>query len=72
LGDPARDCPDVVDACVIERFIAEIDAASLTRHLAKLQRSVTLAWNALVRLHQGAGLRPVALPEPVCATRFLG
>ena len=54
--------PDVVDACVIERFIAEIDAASLTRHLAKLQRSVTLAWNALVRLHQGAGLRPVALP----------
>ena len=46
----------------MDRFINELDAATLTRNLAKLRRSVAIAWNALVGLHAGAGLELVAVP----------
>ena len=54
--------PEAVDDRVMDRFINELDAATLTRNLAKLRRSVAIAWNALVDLHAGAGLEPVAVP----------
>jgi len=54
--------PEVIDDRVIDRFIAELDTATLTRKLPELPRSVALAWNALVGLHQGDGLRPVSVP----------
>src|SRR5262249_10210712 len=46
----------------IDRFVAELDGASLIRNLHNLRRTVAKAWNALVAMHQAAGLRPVALP----------
>ena len=57
-----RIAPEAVDDGTIDRFIAELDAATLIRNLRDLRRSVAKAWNALVGLHQGAGLRPVAVP----------
>jgi integrase len=58
-----RIVPEAVDDSAIERFIAELDQASLIRHLDTLHRTVARAWNALVGLHQGAGLRPVTVPN---------
>jgi hypothetical protein len=54
--------PEAVDDSVMDAFITEMEAASLTRHVSNLRRSTTLAWNALVGLHQGTGLRPLAVP----------
>jgi integrase len=54
--------PEEVDDGTIARFISELDAATLVRNLESLHRIVTMAWNALVRLHEGAGLRVVAVP----------
>jgi integrase len=54
--------PEAVDDSVIDRFITELDATTLVRDLRGLHRTVTMAWNALVRLHEGAGLRAVAVP----------
>src|SRR5262249_31394173 len=51
-----------VDDDTIERFIAELDGASLIRNLHNLRRTVTKAWNALEAMHQTGGLRPVAVP----------
>jgi integrase len=45
----------------MRRFIAELDAATLIRNLRNLPRTVARAWNALVRLHEAAGLRPVTV-----------
>lgn len=55
--------PTEVDAAVIERFITELGTASLARHIAEKYSVVARAWNALVALRGGEGLRPVALPE---------
>ena len=57
-----RVAPEAVDAATIERFVAELDAATLIRNLRHLPRTVAKAWNGLVALHNGAGLRPIAVP----------
>ena len=44
--------PEAVDDDTIDRFIAELDAATLIRNLGNQRRTVALAWNALVRLHE--------------------
>lgn len=54
--------PEGVDDSTIARFVAELEAATLIRNLRNLARTVAKAWNALVGLNQGAGLRPVAVP----------
>jgi len=54
--------PESVDDGKIDRFVAELDGASLIRNLHNLRRTVAKAWNALVAMHQAAGLRPVAVP----------
>src|SRR5262249_39962661 len=54
--------PQSVDDGTIDRFVAELDGASLIRNLHNLRRTVAKAWNALVAMHQAAGLRPVAVP----------
>jgi integrase len=62
-----RIAPQSVDDDTIDRFIAELDATTLVRNLPGVRRAAVMAWNALVRLHEGAGLRPVAVPP----SRFL-
>ena len=51
-----RFAPEAVDDAVIERFIADLEAASLIRNIRNLHRSVTTSWNTLVRLQAGARL----------------
>ena len=57
-----RIAPEAVDDGTIDRFIAELDAATLVRNLREPAPHRREAWNALVELHAGAGLRPVAVP----------
>ena len=54
--------PALVDDAVIERFIAELHAASLIRNLGGRHRSVALTWNILCALQPGSGLSAVELP----------
>jgi integrase len=54
--------PEAVDESTIERFIAELDGATLVRNLGDLPRTVARAWNATAGLHRAAGLRPVPVP----------
>jgi integrase len=54
-----RITPEAVDDAVMERFIAELEAASLVRHLRYLQRSVAKTWNILVRLQSAQRLKTV-------------
>jgi integrase len=56
-----RIAPECVNDSTIRRFIAEVDAASLVRNFRYLQGNVAKWWNALVALHEAAGLRPVAI-----------
>jgi integrase len=58
-----RIAPEAVDDAAIDRFIADLEATTLIRNLRDLARMVAKAWNALVELHEGAGLRPVAVPS---------
>ena len=58
-----RIAPDSVDEDTIARFINELDQATLIRNLRNLHRTVAMAWNGLVGVHHGAGLRPVAVPS---------
>ena len=56
--------PTAVNAVVIERFVAELEAASLVRHVREQFGIVARAWNALVALRGGeVGLQSVAMPE---------
>jgi integrase len=61
--------PEAVDSTTIERFVAELDAATLVRNLRSMAGTVARAWNTVVRLHPASGLHPVALPtekrEPI-------
>ncbi|THD71889.1 MAG: hypothetical protein E7813_05030 [Bradyrhizobium sp.] len=57
-----RIAPQDVNAATIDRFIAELHAATLVRKLKYLSRNVARGWNALVALHGDAGLQPVAIP----------
>ena len=50
----ARSIREDVDAAAIERFIAELAAATLIRNLDSQRRSVATAWNTLVRLRPDA------------------
>ncbi len=54
--------PQAVDDSTVNRFIAELRAATLVRNLRQLPRTVARAWNALVALNDASGLRPVAVP----------
>ena len=58
-----RVAPESVDDGTIDRFITELDATTLIRNIRDLGRIVAKAWNALVELHQGAGLRLVTVPS---------
>jgi integrase len=58
-----RIAPESVDDRTIDRFITELDATTLIRNIRDLGRIVAKAWNALVQLHQGAGLRLVTVPS---------
>jgi integrase len=53
--------PEAVDDSTIDRFIIELDRATLVRDLRYLANKVAKAWNRLAALHQPAGLRPVAV-----------
>jgi len=56
--------PTAVDAAVIERFVAELTAASLVRRIPEKYGTVAKSWNGLVALRGGEeGLQPVAMPE---------
>jgi integrase len=59
-----RIAPRVVNNSTIERFIAELEAATLVRNLRDMPRVVAKAWNALVALGDFEGLRPVSVPGP--------
>jgi integrase len=54
--------PAIVDDTVIERFIAELKAASLIRNLGARHRSVALTWNILCALKPGSSLSAVTVP----------
>jgi integrase len=54
--------PERVDYATIERFIGELDAATLVRNLRVLRGTVARTWNALVRQRPAARLHPVAVP----------
>jgi hypothetical protein len=57
-----RIAPAAVDDAVIERFIAELTAASLIRNIGAQHRSVALTWNVLCALLPGSSLSAVAVP----------
>jgi len=55
--------PKEVDDRTIDRFIADLDTATLVRNLRNLPGTVARAWNAaVVRLHAASGLHPVTVP----------
>jgi integrase len=63
--------PAQVDDSTIERFDAELRACTLVRKIDDQQRSVTTAWNRLVRLQPDLELKPVSAPsEGRALTRF--
>jgi integrase len=57
-----RIAPEAVNAATIDHFIADLNSATLVRNLKHLPRNVAKGWNALVALHEAAGLQPVAIP----------
>ena len=57
-----RISPECVDDATIERFIGELDAATLVRNIRVLHGTVARTWNTLVRRRPVARLRPVAVP----------
>ena len=54
--------PKAVNDSTIERFITELDEATLVRKFRYFPSTLARSWNALVGLHQAAGLRRVAVP----------
>jgi hypothetical protein len=54
--------PKAVDDRTIDRFIADLDTATLVRNLRNLPGTIARAWNAVVRLHAASGLHPVTVP----------
>jgi integrase len=54
--------PQAVDDSTIDRFVAELDKATLVRNFGNVRRTVARSWNALARRHPAAALRPVKLP----------
>jgi len=61
--------PTSVDAFVIQRFVAELAATSLVRHVREQFGAVAKAWNALVAIRGGEGLQSVTMPERRAAPR---
>jgi integrase len=57
-----RITPAAVEDAVIERFIAELQAASLIRNIGAQHRSVALTWNILCALQPARSLPAVAVP----------
>jgi integrase len=64
-----RVAPEAVDDTVVERFIAELEAASLIRNIRNLHRSVATSWNVLVQLQPGQSLHTVEVPTNSPAPR---
>ena len=62
MGELAPDPPRSRRRERHDRFIAELEGATLVRNLGSLRRTVAMAWNALTGLHQGAGLRSLSVP----------
>jgi integrase len=58
-----RIAPESINDGTIDLFITELDATTLIRNIRDLGRIVAKAWNALVELHDAAGLEPVAVPS---------
>jgi integrase len=58
-----RIAPESVSDGTIDLFITELDATTLIRNIRDLGRIVAKAWNALVELHEAAGLETVAVPS---------
>jgi hypothetical protein len=56
-----RIAPEAIDITIIERFVAELQNATLVRNLGHLRRFVAKRWNALVAAKPGRGLRQVRL-----------
>ena len=54
--------PKEVDDRTIDRFIADLDTATLVRNLHNLPGTVARAWNAVVGLHAASGLHSIAVP----------
>ena len=55
--------PQAVQDSSIERFVAELDDATLVRKLRYVRRFVSKRWNELVASKPGCGLRPVNLKD---------
>lgn len=51
--------PAEVNTATIERFAADLEAASLVRNIRELHRSVSKTWNSLVRLRSDQALQIV-------------
>jgi Phage integrase family len=54
--------PQSVDDSVIDRFVAELRAATLVRMITQQPRALTKAWNRLVRLKPEQKLNTVTVP----------
>jgi len=55
--------PGEVDDSTIDRYVAELDSATLVRRLRYLPGNVAKWWNALVAVRKAAGLRRVTVPR---------
>src|SRR5512139_423546 len=62
--------PEQIDNAVLERFFAELEAASLVRNLKLQRRTIAKCWNRLVMLLPELQLRAVEVPaSKAVATR---
>jgi hypothetical protein len=66
-----RIAPEDVDHETLDRFIAELDAASLIRNLDEVRPTLVRAWNGLAALHCAAGLHPLVAPASKAARNKL-
>src|SRR5262245_16434085 len=51
--------PQDVDRAVVDRFITDLETASLVRKIADLSQTIVRSWNGLVRTVPEQGLRPI-------------
>ena len=58
--------PQDVEREVVDRFIAELEAASLVRKIADLGQTIVRSWNRLVRTFPEEGLRQIPVIKRIC------
>jgi integrase len=51
--------PQDVQRDVVDRFVADLETASLVRKIAELSQTIVRSWNGLVRTFPEEGLRPI-------------